>query len=204
MFSRATPVASTAGTSQQRAFATPMPAPVVVKAPVAPVVLPEAPAEPKPETAQDKLPQSESEPSFDLDDFELELADIALDMDLSKDDEPKAVAEAPPVVGHPALVEPAAQPFLQALAPASEPELRREEAPAPTVAQAPAVAEVENAVQQLCLFFSHGAGLGADAYEHAQLGLAEETGQVQPAIVRERAALGAREQEVVERRNAHG
>ncbi|PDT80763.1 SPOR domain-containing protein [Sinorhizobium sp. BJ1] len=152
-FSRATPVASSAGPSQQRAFATPMSAPEAVKTPVAPVVPPEAVAEPEPEIAQNRLPQGEAEPSFDLDDFELELADIALDMDMSKDDEPQAVAEAPPVVGHPALVEPAAQPFLQALAPASEPEPRREQAPAPLVAQAPAVTEVEETTSESPLPF---------------------------------------------------
>ncbi|OAP43569.1 sporulation protein [Sinorhizobium americanum] len=141
-FSRATPVASVAGASQQRAYATPIPAPAALQAP-APVVAPEAPAEPEPVTAQSSSSQAESEPSFDLDDFELELADIALDMDLPKDDAPKAAAEAPPVVGHPALVEPAAQPFLQALAPANEPELRREQAPARTAVQAPVVAEAE-------------------------------------------------------------
>ncbi|MEY9781406.1 SPOR domain-containing protein [Sinorhizobium fredii] len=143
MFSRATPVASTAGTPQQRAFATPLPAPVAAQTPVAPVAPPEALAEPALETAQDRLPQGETEPSFDLDDFELELADIALDMDASKGDEQEATADAPPVIGHPALVEAAAQPFLQALAPASEPEPRREQAAAPTVAPAPAIAGTE-------------------------------------------------------------
>ncbi|OAP34513.1 sporulation protein [Sinorhizobium glycinis] len=140
MFSRATPVASSAGTSQQRAFATPIPTPAAVTAPVAPVLPPKAPAEPELETAQGKLAQGEAEPSFDLDDFELELADIAADMDLSKDEGPKAAAEVP-VVGHPALVEPAAQPFLQALAPTGAPEPRREQAP--QVARAPAAIEVE-------------------------------------------------------------
>lgn len=141
MFSRATPVASTAGTSQQRAFATPLPAPVAAQTPVAPVAAPKALVEPALETAQDRLPQGEAEPSFDLDDFELELADIALDMEVSKGDEPEAAADTPPVIGHPALVEPAAQPFLQALAPASEPEPLREQVAAPAVAQAPAIAE---------------------------------------------------------------
>ncbi|AUX76171.1 SPOR domain-containing protein [Sinorhizobium fredii] len=137
MFSRATPVASAAGASQQRAYATPMPAPAAVQAP-APAVAPEAPAVREAEFAQNVAPQAESEPSFDLDDFELELADIALDMDLLKDDAPKAAAEAPPAVGHPALVEPEAQPFLQALAPVNAPKAVAE---APPVAGHPALVE---------------------------------------------------------------
>ncbi|WP_018239644.1 SPOR domain-containing protein [Ensifer sp. BR816] len=142
-FSRATPVASTSGTSQQRAFASPIQAPSAVKAPVAPVVPPVAPAEPALQITQDTLRQAEAEPSFDLDDFELELADIALEMDLSKDDAPKVAADVAPVVAHPALVEPAHQPFLQALAPASEPKPQREQVQASVVAPVSAVAEAE-------------------------------------------------------------
>jgi hypothetical protein len=134
-FSRATPVASPAGASQQRAFATPVPAPVAAKAPVDPVGPPQAVPEPELETVQGKLSEVESEPSFDIENFELELADIALDMDLPEDDAPEVAAELPaqPVVSHPALVEPADQPFLQALATPSLPEPHRDEPHAPAV-----------------------------------------------------------------------
>ncbi|HXV31693.1 MAG TPA: SPOR domain-containing protein, partial [Sinorhizobium sp.] len=130
-FSRATPVASPAGASPQRAFATPMSAPVfaevpaVAEAPVVSVV----PPKPEPEVIQGKLDANEPEPSFDIENFELELADVALDMDLSDDRAPKAAVDMPaqPVVTHPALVEPAAQPFLQALAMPSMPEPLRQQ-----------------------------------------------------------------------------
>lgn len=117
-FSRATPVASPAGASPQRAFATPMPAPAAGKASTDPIVPFQAVPEPESEAVQRASSEVESEPSFDIENFELELADITLDMDLSEDDAPEAPAEVPfqAVVAHPALVEPAAQPFLQALA----------------------------------------------------------------------------------------
>lgn len=130
-FSRATPVAVPAGVSPQRAFATPMAAPAVAKAPVEPVVPSQsAPAE----VGQTEI---EAEPNFDIENFELELADIALDMEPAEDRAPAAVAgerEArQPVVSHPALVESAEQPFLQALATPSPTKAPQEETLAPGV-----------------------------------------------------------------------
>jgi hypothetical protein len=57
------------------------------------------------------------------------------------------------VVAHPALVEPAHQPFLQALAPASEPKPQREELQAPVVAPVPTVAEAEQTSSEIPLPF---------------------------------------------------
>ncbi|PST24676.1 SPOR domain-containing protein [Mesorhizobium plurifarium] len=123
-FSRATPVASPGGVSQQRAFATPTVETAVASA-VAPrpaVVSPEQVsemhAEAAPQVPQSRMPEAEVEPSFDIEGFELELADIALDLDLM--DEPVADAPAKAVatqaaLSHPALVETPAQPYLQAL-----------------------------------------------------------------------------------------
>ncbi|WEX78844.1 SPOR domain-containing protein [Sinorhizobium numidicum] len=146
-FSRATPVASPAGVSQQRAFAKPM-AESAAASLISPVVLPEAAPSAIPGALpsgamQGGLPEAEVEPSFDLDDFELELSDLALDVDLADNGAPKADESAAeqPVVTHPALVEPSAQPFLQALTTPSEPEPNRHEPLAsalPEIEEAPA------------------------------------------------------------------
>ncbi|MBB4187994.1 hypothetical protein GGE07_004664 [Sinorhizobium terangae] len=128
-FSRATPVASPSGASQQRAFAAPIAEPVVAKIPAAPAVSPV----PTPEPIQD-VAAVEPEPSFDIEDFELELSDLALDIDPPKADarqDLEAAVEGP-VVAHPALVEPAAQPFLQALSVPAEAEVRRDQPQATT------------------------------------------------------------------------
>jgi len=133
-FSRATPVASAVGVSPQRAFATPTAAPAPANAPAAAVLPQPAPA------AEPKIVKSEveAEPTFDFEDFELELADVGLDLDPGEKKAPAAVADeqetGQPVVAHPALVEPAQQPFLQALAAPSLPEAPQEEPPAPAVA----------------------------------------------------------------------
>ncbi|MEK1930487.1 MAG: SPOR domain-containing protein [Pararhizobium sp.] len=87
-FSRATPVASNGGVLSQKAFATPLPAAAVpvavavsetayqpVETPVESVVTEAAPALKAP---------VDQEPDFDLDTFELDLADIDLDIDLSE------------------------------------------------------------------------------------------------------------------------
>ncbi|MCA1406890.1 SPOR domain-containing protein [Ensifer sp. IC3342] len=128
-FSRATPVASASGASQQRAFAAPIAEPVVAKIPAAPVVSPAPAPEPVQEVAAVEL-----EPSFDIEGFELELSDLALDIDPPEADagqEVQATVEQP-IVAHPALVEPAAQPFLQALSVPAEAEVRRDEPQAST------------------------------------------------------------------------
>ena len=159
-FSRATPVASSGGVLQQRAFVTPVTEPVAAKAtaaPVAPVVTPalvaEVPAAAAPQKVQDSLPESEAEPSFDIEDFELELADIALDMDLAEDDVAKTAPSAPlqSAVSHPALVESTAQPFLQAqpfLHALSTPKQAeaREEQPQPSAAAEVEEQPVENSL----------------------------------------------------------
>jgi hypothetical protein len=135
MFSRATPVASPTGISPQRAFASPMTEPAAAKPAVAPAVLPEAP-EVEPAASQfvaKREPEAEVEPSFDIENFELELADIALDIDLAEEDAggtaPTAAEQS--VASHPALVEAPAQPFLQALSAAKGPESRSDQALAP-------------------------------------------------------------------------
>ncbi|WEX87223.1 SPOR domain-containing protein [Sinorhizobium garamanticum] len=128
-FSRATPVASASGASQQRAFAAPIAEPVVAKTPATPVASPPPAPEPVQEVAA-----VEPEPSFDIEDFELELSDLALDIDPPETDARQEVQAAveQPVVAHPALVEPAAQPFLQALSVSAEAEVRRDEPRAST------------------------------------------------------------------------
>ncbi|MDK1376625.1 MULTISPECIES: SPOR domain-containing protein [unclassified Sinorhizobium] len=128
-FSRATPVASASGASQQRAFAAPIAEPVVAKIPATPATLPVATPEPVQEVAA-----VEPEPSFDIDDFELELSELALDIDPPKADAEQAVhaAAEQPIVAHPALIEPAAQPFLQALSVPAEAEVRHDEPQAST------------------------------------------------------------------------
>ncbi|OCP00946.1 MULTISPECIES: SPOR domain-containing protein [unclassified Ensifer] len=111
-FSRATPVASPSGSSQQRAFAgplvssvatvvTPASAPAVAASPVAvpPIAMPLA------EVAQPTV-EPEHEPSFDIENFEMELSDAALKLDLSD-----LGAAEQPVVDAPQLsAEPAAGP----------------------------------------------------------------------------------------------
>lgn len=128
-FSRATPVASASGASQQRAFAAPIVEPVVAKVSAAPA----ASTVPTPEPVQE-VAAVEPEPSFDIEDFELELSDLALDIDPPKADARQDVQAtvAQPVVAHPALVEPAAQPFLQALSVPAEAEVPRDEPQAST------------------------------------------------------------------------
>lgn len=143
-FSRATPVASPGGVSQQRAFATPaVDAVIASAAAVGPVsAVPSQPpedaralrAEEAPPVLQDSSPEAEVEPSFDIEDFELELADIALDLaDGPVDEAPASVVAAHPAVSHPALVETPAQPYLQALNMPGDPEtiVRRPQNPAP-------------------------------------------------------------------------
>ncbi|WP_085032012.1 SPOR domain-containing protein [Ensifer aridi] len=131
MFSRATPVASPTGVSPQRAFASPMTEPAAAKAAAAPAVLPDVPevVPAAPQFVAKREPEAEVEPSFDIENFELELADIALDIDLAEEDAEEAapsVAEQP-IASHPALVESPAQPFLQALGVPKEPELRADQ-----------------------------------------------------------------------------
>ncbi|THK40140.1 SPOR domain-containing protein [Ensifer sp. MPMI2T] len=135
-FSRATPVASPSGASQQRAFAAPIAEPVVAKIPATPAASPA----PTPEPAA-----VEPEPSFDIEDFELELSDLALDLDAPEADARQEVQAAveQPVVAHPALVEPAAQPFLQALSVPAEAEVRQDEPQASTAVIADEVPEEE-------------------------------------------------------------
>lgn len=122
-FSRATPVASASGASQQRAFAAPIAEPVVAKIPAAPAA-PLAPAS----VPVQEVAAVEPEPSFDIEDFELELSDLALDMDPPEVDVRQHVQATveQPAVAHPALVEPAAQPFLQALSIPAETEVRHD------------------------------------------------------------------------------
>ncbi|MGK9203749.1 SPOR domain-containing protein [Sinorhizobium meliloti] len=139
-FSRATPVASSGGVSQQRAFATPTvetavaspaatsPAaasPAVVVQSVSPERAPEMRAEAAPQVPENRMPEAEIEPSFDIEDFELELADIALDLDLTDSpvaDAPASIVATQAAVAHPALVETPAQPYLQAMGAPREPE----------------------------------------------------------------------------------
>ncbi|WP_034854635.1 hypothetical protein, partial [Sinorhizobium sojae] len=124
MFSRATPVASTAGVSEQRAFAAPLTAPVAATPPAETALPPQTAPAVSDELVRGEPSEAESEPNIDIEDFELQLADIALDM--SEEEAPAAEAAS---VAHPALVEPIAQPFLQALV--TSPEAHREELPAP-------------------------------------------------------------------------
>lgn len=119
-FSRATPVASASGASQQRAFAGPLvssvAAPVAaVAAPVAAVAAaPVQVAEPLVELAK-PIAQPEHEPSFDIENFEIELSDEALKLDFADVtvDEPVVAAVVPqaPV-----------RPVAQAAVPPREPE----------------------------------------------------------------------------------
>ncbi|WP_077961356.1 SPOR domain-containing protein [Ensifer adhaerens] len=128
-FSRATPVASASGASQQRAFAGPLvssvAAPVaVVAAPVAAVAAaPVQVAEPVAEVAK-PIAQPEHEPSFDIENFEMELSDEALKLDFAD------VAADEPVVAA-VLPQAPVQPVMQAAVPQREPFVEPYMAPAP-------------------------------------------------------------------------
>ncbi|WP_104667273.1 SPOR domain-containing protein [Ensifer adhaerens] len=115
-FSRATPVASASGASQQRAFAGPLVSSVApVAAPVATVAAaPVQVAEPVVEVAG-PVAQPEHEPSLDIENFEMALSDEALKLDFAD------IAADEPVV---AAVVPQApvQPVVQAVVPQREPE----------------------------------------------------------------------------------
>lgn len=118
-FSRATPVAS----GQQRAFAGPIVSSIPAAAPAvavaaAPVLVPDALVEPVRPTVE-----PESELSFDIENFEMELSDVAMELELPDFD---ASEEVPAAVQQPVLAEPA-------------PVLREE----PFVAPQPAIAPVE-------------------------------------------------------------
>lgn len=132
-FSRATPVASPSGTSQQRAFAGPLVSQTATAAtPVAATVAatPAVVAAPVAEVAQPAA-EPESEPSFDIENFEMELSDAALKLDLSDLDvvEPVAAAAAAPQAATP--------PVEEEVAPQREPERFAESfvAPAPVEQQ---------------------------------------------------------------------
>ncbi|MEI2300272.1 SPOR domain-containing protein [Ensifer sp. MJa1] len=84
-FSRATPVASSSGVAQQRAFAGPIvsqPVPAAaVTAPIAEPMVATPAAAPVAEVSRPAEP--EHEPSFDIENFEMELSDVASSLDLS-------------------------------------------------------------------------------------------------------------------------
>ncbi|WP_457583072.1 SPOR domain-containing protein [Ensifer canadensis] len=94
-FSRATPVASPSGVGQQRAFAGPIVSSIpaaaapAVTAPVAAVVAPQAVVEPARPTIE-----PENEPSFDIENFEMELSDVAMEMELPEFDASEDVVAA--------------------------------------------------------------------------------------------------------------
>lgn len=94
-FSRATPVASASGVGQQRAFAGPIvssipaAAAAAVAVPAVAPVVPEAIVEP----ARPAF-EPENEPSFDIENFEMELSDVALEMELPVFDASEDVATA--------------------------------------------------------------------------------------------------------------
>ncbi|MGF6255879.1 hypothetical protein OKW20_002976 [Ensifer sp. LBL] len=119
-FSRATPVASASGASQQRAFAGPLVSSVAtpvaaVAAPVTAVAAaPVQVAEPVAEAAK-PVAQPEHEPSFDIENFEMELSDEALKLDFADVvfDEPVVAAVVPQTPVKPAV---------QAAIPQREPE----------------------------------------------------------------------------------
>ncbi|KSV77593.1 SPOR domain-containing protein [Sinorhizobium sp. Sb3] len=136
-FSRATPVASPSGASQQRAFAGPLvtqaapvaaPAAAAVATPaVTPVVEAAQPVQPVQPVAE-----PENEPGFDIENFEMELSDAALKLDLADLGPTEPIAVAPAVVP-----QAAAQPVIEAVAPQREPERSVETfvAPAPVEQQ---------------------------------------------------------------------
>lgn len=106
--------------------------PAVVAQSVSPERAPEMRAEAAPQIPENRMPEAEVEPSFDIEDFELELADIALDLDLADSpvaEAPASVVATQAAVAHPALVETPAQPYLQAMAAPREPETFVHQAP---------------------------------------------------------------------------
>ncbi|MGF6171763.1 SPOR domain-containing protein [Ensifer sp. 4252] len=120
-FSRATPVASSSGVGQQRAFAGPIVSSIpAAAAPVvaAPVVEPQAVVEPARPTIE-----PENEPSFDIENFEMELSDVAMEMELPEFDASEDVVAAVQQPVFPAVEEPPVQ--------------REEPFVAPSVAAAP-------------------------------------------------------------------
>lgn len=94
-FSRATPVASPSGVGQQRAFAGPIVSSIpaaaapAVAVPVAAVVAPQAAVEPARPTVE-----PENEPSFDIENFEMELSDVAMELELPEFDASEDVVAA--------------------------------------------------------------------------------------------------------------
>ncbi|MBP1856715.1 SPOR domain-containing protein [Rhizobium herbae] len=107
-FSRATPVASTGGVLSQKAFATPLAAPVMPAAFTETTYQPaEIPVEPVAiEAAPSLKPMVDDEPDFDLDTFELDLSGIDLDIDPSEfESAARATAFAPvePVAVEPVI-----------------------------------------------------------------------------------------------------
>ncbi|HEV7321995.1 MAG TPA: SPOR domain-containing protein [Ensifer sp.] len=133
-FSRATPVASGSGASQQRAFAGPLVPSVapVAAAVAAPVVAPTAvvapaAALPVPERA---LPaaEPEHEPSFDIENFEMELSDAALNLDLSDFDAVEPTAAVIPQHQVQPVSEPTIAPQQSVAAPPVQDPVRYQEA----------------------------------------------------------------------------
>ncbi|MBK5567577.1 SPOR domain-containing protein [Ensifer sp. SSB1] len=126
-FSRATPVASATGASQQRAFAGPLvsqAAPVaapVIAAVVTPAATPVVEAA-QPVQAAQVVAEPENEPGFDIENFEMELSDAALKLDLADLGPTEPVAVAPAVVPQ-AVAQPVIEaPVMEAVAPQREPE----------------------------------------------------------------------------------
>ncbi len=122
-FSRATPVASASGVGQQRAFA----GPIVSSLPAAaaPAVAVAAPAVvPVAEPARAAI-EPENEPSFDIENFEMELSDVAMELELPDFDASEDMAAA------------VQQPVLPVAEPAPVPVQREEPYHAPQVAAAP-------------------------------------------------------------------
>ncbi|HEV7309444.1 SPOR domain-containing protein [Ensifer sp.] len=110
-FSRATPVASATGASQQRAFAGPIVssvAPVAAPVAIAATAVAEPPvAAPLTDMARPAL-EPEHEPSFDIENFEMELSDVSLDLDLSD----LSTIEAAPAVAEQAPAQPVVEPTI--------------------------------------------------------------------------------------------
>ncbi len=128
-FSRATPVASPTGASQQRAFAGPL---VSQAAPVAAAAVATPAVTPVVEAAQPAQPvaEPENEPGFDIENFELELSDAALKLDLADLGPTEPVAAAPAAVPQAAV-----QPVAETVAPQREPERSVETFAAPAPAE---------------------------------------------------------------------
>ncbi|WP_429817040.1 SPOR domain-containing protein [Ensifer sp. B1-9] len=128
-FSRATPVASPTGASQQRAFAGPLVSPA---APVAAAAVATPAVTPVVEAAQPAQPvaEPENEPGFDIENFEIELSDAALKLDLADLGPTEPVAAAPAVVPRAAV-----QPVVETVVPQREPERSVETFAAPAPAE---------------------------------------------------------------------